>query len=186
MGGVGGAEEESDALQRAIDEEVRLVDYDVAWPARFAAERERLLGLFPDRLLEIEHFGSTAVPGMPAKPIIDVLAGVKSMAVATALSEPIIEAGYTTSAINAVFPDRHWFMRVHDGRRTHHLHLVELGGTAWRDRLRFRDCLRTEPALAARYAALKAELAEVHRHDREAYTEAKGAFIASVLDNAAA
>ena len=122
--------------------------------------RDRLVDLFPDQFLDVQHFGSTAVPGMPAKPIIDLLAGVGSMAIADSLVEPLLKSGYTTSAeFNSTLNDRRWFMRWAEGRRTHHLHLVVLGGSEWRRRLRFRDLLRADPELAHRYALLKKELA---------------------------
>ena len=170
-----------DSLDRAIQEEVSLVPYVEAWPSQFAAERDRLVPLFP-KMLAVEHFGSTAIPGMPAKPIIDILAGVESMAVADALFEPVLASGYTTSReFNATLQDRRWFMRVADGRRTHHLHVVVLGGTQWEERLRFRDILRSNEGLAQQYASLKRELAARHQKDREAYTHAKSEFVASVV-----
>jgi GrpB-like predicted nucleotidyltransferase (UPF0157 family) len=176
---------ESESLERAIHEPVALVPYDPQWPASFAAERERLLALFPEQLLEVQHFGSTAIPGMPAKPIIDLLAGVESMAVADALVTPLVSSGYTTSAeFNATLVDRRWFMRWAEGRRTHHLHVVVHGGLEWRRRLRFRDVLRSDAGLAHRYAMLKTELAAKHRSDREAYTRAKSGFVLGIIADA--
>lgn len=175
-----------DELRAAIHEPVRLVAHDTAWSAAAAAERERLLALFAGTFLEVEHIGSTAVPGLAAKPIIDLLAGVRTMAVARALHAAVVDAGYTTSRdFNATLTDRQWYMRAAGGRRTHHLHIVEHGAAAWREHLRFRDALRADAALAARYAALKAALAQRHADDREAYTEAKTAFVRSVLDGGA-
>jgi GrpB-like predicted nucleotidyltransferase (UPF0157 family) len=165
----------------AIVEPVTLVPYSAAWPAAFAAERTRLAGHFP-QLQAIEHIGSTAVAGMAAKPIIDILAGVESMAIADALFEPIVQAGYTTSrAFNDMLPDRRWFMRSSGGHRTHHLHVVEFRGATWRKHLLFRDRLRSDPSLVDAYAQLKEALAERYRHDREAYTDAKSAFIEAAL-----
>lgn len=173
---------EHDSLRAAIVEAVRLQDYDPTWPARFAAERDRLLALLPGVFIDVQHIGSTAVPGLAAKPVVDILAGVESMTVAEALAGPLCGSGYTTSAeFNAALADRKWFMRWADGRRTHHLHVVVHGAAPWRERLRFRDELRLRPELAARYAALKAELAAAHPRDREAYTDAKAAFVQSVL-----
>lgn len=174
---------ESESLKRAIHEDVALCPYDTQWPARFVAERERLLSLFPTQLLDVQHFGSTAIPGMPAKPIIDLLGGVASMAVADALMVPLLQSHYTTSAeFNATLTDRRWLMRWANGRRTHHLHLVVMGGAEWLHRLRFRDALRADPSLAERYAHLKRDLVARHRTDREAYTQAKTAFVLSVSD----
>jgi GrpB-like predicted nucleotidyltransferase (UPF0157 family) len=176
---------ESESLKRAIQEEVALVPYDPQWQSLFQAERERLVGLFPSQFLEIQHFGSTAIPGMPAKPVIDLLAGVESMAVADSLVEPLLNSSYTTSAeFNATLVDRRWFMRWANGRRTHRLHIFVHGGAEWRRRLRFRDMLRTDAELAHRYALLKEELAAQHSVDREAYTCAKSEFVVAVVGNA--
>lgn len=173
---------EAQSLQQAIDEPVQLVEYDSAWPTRFDTERERLLKHFPAELLDVQHIGSTAIPGMPAKPIIDVMAGVASMTMADALFEPILDYGYVTSVeFNASLTDRRWFMRHANGRRTHHLHVVVHDGELWHQRLAFRDALRADPTQATRYAALKRELASRHQADREAYTQAKGDFILSLL-----
>lgn len=168
--------------REAIREPVRLAPYDPAWPAAFEAERERLRALFAPELRAIEHVGSTAIPGMPAKPIVDLLAGVESMAVADGLFERVLLHGYTTSrAFNEMLADRRWFMRLLHGRRTHHLHLVVLGSPTWREHLLFRDRLRSNAVLAESYARLKLELAERFMHDREAYTDAKSEFVSSVL-----
>ncbi len=170
------------AQERAIREPIRLVPHDLAWPAAFAAEQRRLLSLFPLELRAVEHIGSTAIPGMPAKPIVDMLAGVDSMAAADALFEQVLLHGYATSrAFNEMLPDRRWFMRSVEGRRTHHLHIVVFGGPTWQRHLLFRDRLRSNAALAQSYARLKSELAARFEHDREAYTDAKSAFVASVL-----
>jgi len=119
---------------------------------------------------------------MAAKPIIDILAGVESMAVADELFEHLLINGYTTSReFNATLSDRRWFMRVASGRRTHHLHVVQFGGVQWQERLRFRDALRQSAALAQQYSELKHRLAQEHGSDREAYTDAKAEFVASVV-----
>lgn len=173
---------EAESLERAIHEHVSLQPYDAQWPARFLAERERLLTLFPAQLLDVQHFGSTAVPGMPAKPIIDILGGVASMAVADDLMLLLLRSAYTTSAeFNATLTDRRWLMRWADGRRTHHLHLVVMGSAEWLRRLRFRDSLRADTSLAERYAHLKSDLVAQHHTDREAYTQAKTEFVLSVV-----
>jgi GrpB-like predicted nucleotidyltransferase (UPF0157 family) len=174
---------EQESLQAAIHEEVTLRAYDPRWPGLFEAERERLLALFPDDFIAVEHIGSTAVPGLAAKPVIDILAGVASMASARALVAPLCTQGYTASAeFNASLADRQWLMRWAEGHRSHHLHLVVHGGELWVQRLRFRDALRADAALAARYAALKTELAARHPNDREAYTEGKAAFVRAVCE----
>jgi len=175
-----------DSLTRAVAEDVRIVPHDSRWAAQFIRERNRLLDLLPGYFAAIEHIGSTAVPELAAKPIIDILAGVSTISEADALLEPLCAHGYETSAeFNATLPDRRWLMRHALGRRTHHLHLVAFDGEQWIRRLQFRDLLRADAAVAARYERLKRELAEQYRHDRETYTHAKTAFINEVLANVA-
>lgn len=177
--------DENESLQRAIDQEILLVAHDPAWSLRFVGERARLLAAFPGYFIDIEHIGSTAVVGLSAKPIVDLLAGVASMEVAVSLNEPLCRCGYTTSPeLNASLTDRQWFMRWNQGRRTHHLHVLVHGGENWFRHLRFRDALRANLVLAGRYAELKETLARQHRHDREAYTQAKTAFIRAAIGEA--
>lgn len=172
---------DEESLQRAIHEDVTLQTPDPQWPAIFAAERQRLLALFP-QIIAVEHIGSTAVDGLAAKPIIDVMAGVASMETAFSLATPLCQSGYTTSSdFNATLLDRQWFMRWADGHRTHHLHVVVHGDAVWHARLKFRDALRADARLAAQYLQLKQSMASKHRHDREAYTAAKSAFVQSAL-----
>lgn len=183
---LGSSAAQGEALQRAIHEEVHLLPWDPAWPGMFQAERQRLEAALPGAFLDLQHIGSTAVPGLVAKPIIDLLAGVRSMAEADALVAAICRAGYTTShEFNATLADRRWFMRAAHGRRTHHLHVVVQGSAVWQARMAFRDALQRDAGLAARYAALKQRLAERHRQDREAYTHAKATFIQQALAAAA-
>ena len=176
---------DSQSLELAIHEGVSLVAHDGAWSEAFLLEQQRLLRLAPEQFVDIQHFGSTAIPGIPAKPIIDILAGVASMEVADALIAPLLQFGYTTSAeFNATLPERRWLMRHAMGRRTHHLHIVVFGSEEWIRRLKFRDALRSNPALASEYAALKARLADTYADDREAYTHAKADFVRSVVPDA--
>ena len=170
--------DEAASLAAAINESVALHASDPAWAGVFEQERARLHALEPDTFVQIEHFGSTAVPGLVAKPVIDILAGVRTLNGVDGLVERLCDNGYTTSReFNATLADRRWLMRWKNGHRTHHLHVVVHGGAAWNDRLDFRDALRRDTALAARYAQLKSALAAQHRDDREAYTEAKAAFV---------
>lgn len=173
-----------ESLDNAIYEEVELCAYNPEWPCMFEAERSRLLALFPGEFLAIEHFGSTAIPGLIAKPVIDILAGVESISQADALIEPLCRSKYTTSAeFNSTLRNRRWLMRWANGHRTHHLHLVVHGESEWQRRLVFRDVLRSNSELAARYTQLKRRLAEEFKTDREAYTKAKSQFVLEVLEN---
>jgi GrpB-like predicted nucleotidyltransferase (UPF0157 family) len=152
---------------------VEIVEYDPAWPALYAAERERLRPLLADA--EIHHFGSTAVPGLAAKPVIDMIALVGDLDAPVAAL--VSDAGYQfPAAFNAALTHRRFLCYPTASFRTHHLHLVDMREELER-RLRFRDRLRVDPVLAQEYATLKRALAERHRDDREAYTEAKAVFI---------
>lgn len=162
------------------DEPVRLAPPDPGWPARFEREREALEEAIGERVRGgIHHVGSTAVSGLEAKPIIDILAGVRDLDAGRACFEPLANLGY----LHAPYlpKEMHWFCKPHPARRTHHLHLVPADSQRYRDELAFRDLLRTDPQLADRYAALKRELAKSHRTNRDAYTEAKSAFVRAAL-----
>lgn len=166
-----------------MTDEVHIVPANPDWPALFAQEKAALLSsALGPQFVAIEHFGSTAVPGLDAKPIIDILGGVRSMKDADALLEPLCALGWDTSPeFNATLADRRFLLRWPEGVRTHHLHLVEWNGEQWQRRLAFRDALRAHPDLAADYRALKYDLAARYRADREAYTDAKADFIARAL-----
>jgi GrpB-like predicted nucleotidyltransferase (UPF0157 family) len=119
---------------------------------------------------------------MQSKPLIDMLAGVRTMDEAFALNKTIHRAGYATSAVvNGSLTTRQWFMRQSGGHRTHHLHVVVHGSEDWDARVGFRDRLRDDPELRSRYLALKEDLVERFAEDRESYTEGKSAFIAEAV-----
>ncbi len=170
-------------MTSVTEEPVYVVPYDPAWPRRFEEERELLArALAPWIAGTIEHIGSTAVPGLPAKPVIDIMAAVRDLPSSLDAREALAPLGYVH------FPYRadvmHWFCKPSPARRTHHLHLVPSESPLWAERVVFRDHLRTSAAARAEYAALKAALAERHRFDREAYTDAKGPFIRQIVDRA--
>jgi GrpB-like predicted nucleotidyltransferase (UPF0157 family) len=164
----------------SADAAIEVASYDPRWPERFEAERVLLAeALQPWLTGPIEHIGSTAVLGLAAKPVIDILAPVASLAGAIGVIDALRPLAYLHHPYKA--QEMHWFCKPSPTLRTHHLHVVELGGSAWQQRLALRDALRQDAALAARYAQLKRALAQRHPLDREAYTQAKAPFIASVL-----
>ena len=121
--------------------------------------------------------------GLAAKPIVDLLAGVRSMDDADALTASLCAHGYANPVdVNRTLPDRRFLMRHADGRRTHHLHLVVHGSQAWTDRVAFARLLRDDAGLRERYEALKRHLAGRFSRERDAYTEGKSAFIRAALD----
>jgi GrpB-like predicted nucleotidyltransferase (UPF0157 family) len=131
----------------------------------------------------IHHVGSTAVTGLAAKPVIDILAGVRDLESSRACFDVLARIGYVYAPHRA--DEMHWFCKPHPSRRTHHLHLVPHGSRRFRDELAFRDYLRAHPGEAREYAALKRRLAERFARDREAYTDAKAGFIRARLDTSA-
>jgi GrpB-like predicted nucleotidyltransferase (UPF0157 family)/ribosomal protein S18 acetylase RimI-like enzyme len=170
-------------LRARLDEPIRIVPYDPSWPEEFAAEAAALEAAVDSYATGgIHHVGSTAVPGLDAKPIIDILVGVEELEASRACFEPLTELGYVYAPYRT--EEMHWFCKPHPSRRTHHLHLVPPNSERFRDELAFRDRLRTDPAVAVKYAALKHDLAERFADDREAYTEAKAEFIRRVLSGA--
>jgi GrpB-like predicted nucleotidyltransferase (UPF0157 family) len=157
---------------------VIVVPYDPEWPRLFEAERALLEDVLAPWLEGgIHHIGSTAVPGLAAKPIIDILAGVRDLDAARGAYEPLSSRGYVHEPHRPGIA-HHFAQHAADGRTTHGLHLTEPGGDLWRERLVFRDALRADPALAAEYEALKVSLAGAEVED---YTTAKRPFVAGVL-----
>lgn len=161
-----------------------MVAYDPAWPGMYlkeeAALRRALTGIAG---LQLEHIGSTAVPGLCAKPIIDIMAAVSSREYWPRVLEALQGLGYAHAP--DAFDENHWFfvkgMPPYGERRTHQVHLWESGGKKWREHLAFRDLLRADGTLARNYETLKRELAAKFTFDREGYTEAKTEFIANAL-----
>jgi GrpB-like predicted nucleotidyltransferase (UPF0157 family) len=165
------------------DAPVHIVPYDPAWPAMFELERKTLALVLREWVVgSIEHVGSTAVLGLSAKPVIDIMVGVDSLPASRPALPVVRELGYQYAEYKTDV--MHWFCKPSFEVRTHHLHLVPYGAQLWRERLAFRDLLRTNPTVAAEYDALKRDLASHHRLGREAYTQAKSPFIARCLDAA--
>jgi len=163
-----------------VTEPVQIVPYDSSWPAQFEKERAVLEdAIGPWVSGGIHHVGSTAVPGLSAKPVIDILVGVEGLEESLLAFEPLVALDYLYSPYR--HEEMHWFVKPDPNARTHHLHLVPAESPRFRMELRFRDVLRADPLLAGEYAALKGDLAEKFEDDREAYTEAKTAFVTRVL-----
>ncbi len=157
-----------------------IVEYDREWPARFERERGRVAAALGDAVERIEHVGSTAVPGLAAKPVVDLDAVLRSIDDWERCVEPLAAAGYEHWR-QGDFGDRRFFRRYEDGVRVAHLSLVGAASPVLREHLALRDLLRGSPELARRYGELKRALAAAHGDDRIAYTEAKTAFVLEAL-----
>ncbi len=155
--------------------------YDPTWPDTFEAAKSQILHAVAPHIQSIHHVGSTSVPGLPAKPIVDILVGVHDWEEARVTIPPLQRIGWEYRGQRGI-PRRHYFViRVPDGRRTHHLHMLELTSTHYAEMLAFRDHLRTHPAAASEYANLKRRLAARPEPHRGAYQQAKAPFIQRVL-----
>ena len=161
---------------------VVLVAYDPEWPARFALEQGSLEQVLSPWLQGgVHHIGSTAIPGLAAKPIIDMLAGVNDLEAAQEATEALRDQGYVCAPHRA--HEAHHFEKParEPSDLRYGLHLTEPGSGLWRERLAFRDALRADPSLATRYEALKRRLAVEHSADVTSYTAGKREFVVGVL-----
>lgn len=165
-----------------------IAPYDPAWPARFAEEAERIRRAFGELALRIEHVGSTSVPGLAAKPVIDIQVSVVSLEPRDLHDARLADLGYThvpLGEFDRVYP---FYKRPAGWPSTHHVHLCVAGSGQERDHLVFRDCLRRNPAVAAEYASLKLRLALAHdgltMESQERYSLSKTEFVRSVLARA--
>jgi len=162
---------------------IKIVEYDARWPALFEQQRRRVEPLLVPWLARpIEHIGSTAVPGLPAKAIIDMAAVVRDYNECAAAFDELAALGWVSAPEPGDVADRKWslcFPTVE--RRSHHLHVVEATSTGWQTWLAFRDHLRKTPADRDEYARIKRGLAEADDRDRPAYRAGKAPFIAGVL-----
>lgn len=167
-----------DRIREAIREKVEIAEYDPHWPQHFEDERKFLLKRFAGIITRVEHFGSTAIPGMSAKPVVDMLIEIIGLKETEEKIVPILEdLGYDYFWRTDVDPPYCWFIKRNDRKvRTHHLHMVEADSRLW-ERLYFRDYLIEYPDVAREYAELKLRLATDHPNHREAYTRGKEEFV---------
>ena len=165
------------------EEPIRIVPYDSSWPLRFEDERAALRAAIGDWAVGgIHHVGSTAVPGLEAKPIIDILVGVNDLQTSRSCFDRLIALAYVYAPYTS--EEMHWFCKPDPRRRTHHLHVVPADSSRFRDELAFRDYLRNHGDVAREYGGLKRRLAKQFEHDREAYTAAKAEFVDATVRRA--
>lgn len=160
-----------------------IVEYTTAWQEMFTAESLCLNHALESVLISIHHIGSTSVPGLAAKPTIDMLAVVQSLNELDTLNHVMLDLGYEPKGELGIV-GRHFFAKGSDDNRTHHVHAYERGHPEIESHLDFRDYLRAHPEQVRRYAELKSKLSEQHRNDVEAYIEGKSPFIKETIRNA--
>jgi GrpB-like predicted nucleotidyltransferase (UPF0157 family) len=160
--------------------QIIIEEYQPYWPQKFEEEEQLLSTVLPPGSI-IEHIGSTAVPGLAAKPVIDIMIGLADFAMADDLIPHIVGFKYEyLKFIETEMPYRRFFRKFQGQERTHHIHMVGTGSEFWNRHLAFRNYLRTHDEAAAQYTALKRELAQREWDDMNDYADAKTAFIRDI------
>ncbi|UOQ48985.1 GrpB family protein [Gracilibacillus caseinilyticus] len=162
---------------------VELHHYNPEWANEFQYEKKRITAALGDKIIGIEHIGSTSIKGLKAKPIIDILAGVQDLREIHGFVSPLneIEFEYVPKP---EWKDRSFFRKGLWGQGTCHLHICEFNSKEWEEKLLFRDYLMQHPEAAGDYALIKEELAEKYKFDRQIYTKRKEPFIKGVIEKA--
>jgi GrpB-like predicted nucleotidyltransferase (UPF0157 family) len=167
------------SLDDRFDPAIRIVDYDPEWPARARRELRRIGDALGSVAARLEHVGSTAVPGLAAKPILDLQLSVAAVEPRDAYVGPLEQLGYLFVPAPEA-PDYHFFARPPERPRSHHLHVCEVGSEHEHRHLALRDYLRAHGDEAASYEALKRDVAARHPADRLAYIEGKDEFVTAL------
>lgn len=158
-------------------ETLKFLPHNREWRQLFEQEQQRLHSTFGNRVLDIQHIGSTSIPGIIAKPILDIGIAVANFEAATVCIPPIEQLGYTDKGENGI-PRRRFFVKGEP--RTHHIHMLEISSWDWERHILFRDYLIQHPAVAKQYAELKLKLFEQYQGNRDAYQTGKATFIEQV------
>ena len=166
-----------------MDKPVVIEEYTSKWTLQFTEEQKIIKDIVGDAALAIEHIGSTSVEGLSAKPILDIMVGVRDLNEIDMFIEPLKAIGYE-HVLHEEFPNRRFFRKGLWRAGTHHLHIYQYGSEEWNHNLLFRDYIRNHPNVRQQYEQLKKELANTHRFDRVAYTNAKAPFIVDVIQKA--
>lgn len=166
-----------------MSERVVIENYNPRWVELFEAERDLIQAAIGAYILSIEHAGSTSIPGMAAKPVIDILVGLRSLSDTPALIAPMTELNYQYRPQYEIeLPERRYFKKPADSdHHTHHVHMAEITSGFYQDHLLFRNYLRAHPEAAQEYARIKLHLAARFPDDREKYTDSKAEFIQEIL-----
>lgn len=160
---------------------ITLVKYNTDWPKMFEKERHLLLQALKNSVVQVEHIGSTSVPGLLSKPIIDIMVGLYDFSIADSTIPKIVNLGYTYfPEFEDVMPNRRFFKKLVNGTATYHIHMTEIDSKFWQRHLLFRDYLKENPNVTKKYALLKKELAKQDWEDSNDFAKAKTAFIKKI------
>jgi len=169
-------------LKRGI---VKLTSYKKEWPVEFKKEKKRIEDLLGDKIIAIEHCGSTAVPNLDAKPVIDILVGVKTIKREGEYCNNRLDKLKGYCSRKKYFPKKNRFVvaKGNDKTRTHYIHIVRYKGIIWKKLIMFRDCLRNNKSALDKYSKLKKNLSNSHPDERKIYTQKKSKFIKDILND---
>ena len=167
-------------LRRGI---VELKPYNPKWKEIYREESELISTTIHEYLVDIQHIGSTAIPNIVAKPIIDIAVALDSLENIEKIIKPLKEIDYIYRGEQGI-PDRHLFVKGGEEFRTHHMHIMHKSHYEWKKHLFFRDYLLNHPEEVKKYSELKLQLEKKFKEDRASYTESKSEFIEIILDKA--
>lgn len=157
-----------------------IVPYNPSWPELYRQEAEKIAAIFGQELIASHHIGSTSIPAMSAKPIIDMMPVVRNIETVETFNAAMMALGYESKGENGI-PGRRYFVKGSDAQRTHHVHTYKPNNPEVKRHLDFRDYLIAHPEAAQRYADLKIALAKQFRHDIDGYIAGKDAFIKEII-----
>ena len=161
-----------------MSERIHIAEYDPQWPIEYEKERVRLAEAFGKYALDIQHVGSTSVPGLAAKPIVDIAVAIGEYPLPEQVIKAVCALGYEHMGEYGM-PRRHYFRKGKP--RSHHVHAIEPDNEEWLNFVAFRDFLRAHPDVTREYEAMKRQSAAKYEHDRVAYTDSKSPFISETL-----
>ncbi|NHJ84923.1 MAG: GrpB family protein [Asgard group archaeon] len=165
--------------------EIIIEEYNPEWVVIYAQEAKMIKEILKNRLIDIQHIGSTAIPEIAAKPVIDMMIGLKSLENAPECIELLVKNGYCyIQRHEAIIPDRRFLRKPSEGLRKFHIHMVEYDGRLWREYISFRDYLRENDNIREEYEQLKKELAAKFKADRGSYVDGKDAYVKRIIEQA--
>lgn len=171
-------------MRNELSKPVLIARYNPQWPVLYEHEKSRIIKALVQKALAIEHIGSTSIPGLGSKNIVDMMLGLQGPEDAEECLSRLMNIGYNDATSEPGDPDWYYCLGTDLAAAYCHLHLIRYESNRWTNHLLFRDYLRTHADVAQNYNQLKNQLAIIHRNDRQAYTQAKASFIESILNQA--